>query len=43
VRWFLAESPATHPVHALAIVVYPLRHAAINGFLRMIANRKTEI
>jgi hypothetical protein len=21
----------------------PLRHAAINGFLRMIANRKTEI
>jgi hypothetical protein len=30
-------------VHALAIVAYPLRHMAINGFLRMIANRKAEI
>jgi uncharacterized protein YggT (Ycf19 family) len=27
----------------IAIVVYALLHAAINGFLRMIANRKTEI
>lgn len=27
----------------VAIVVYALLHAAINGFLRMIANRKTEI
>jgi uncharacterized protein YggT (Ycf19 family) len=27
----------------IAILVYALLHAAINGFLRMIANRKTEI
>jgi uncharacterized protein YggT (Ycf19 family) len=27
----------------IAIIVYALLHAAINGFLRMIANRKTEI
>jgi hypothetical protein len=27
----------------IAMVVYALLHAAINGFLRMIANRKTEI
>jgi hypothetical protein len=27
----------------IALVVYALLHAAINGFLRMIANRKTEI
>lgn len=27
----------------IAIAVYALLHAAINGFLRMIANRKTEI
>jgi len=27
----------------IAIVVYALLHAAINGFLRMIAHRKTEI
>ena len=27
----------------IAIVAYALLHAAVNGFLRMIANRKTEI
>ncbi len=27
----------------IAIVVYALLHAAINGFLRMIAHRKTDI